>query len=96
MPSLPDPMLSRPGREVPSAGYAYEVKWDGFRAIVSTSGGLRVRGRKGWNMTALVRELADLSPGLVLDGELVAWATTASRAPLACANGCCTESPASQ
>jgi bifunctional non-homologous end joining protein LigD len=31
--------------------YAFEVKWDGFRAIVSTEGALRVRSRRGWNMT---------------------------------------------
>ena len=27
----------------------------------------------GWDMTALLPELAALPPGLVLDGELVAW-----------------------
>src|SRR4029453_9460643 len=54
-------------------GWSYEVKWDGFRALVSTEDGLRVRSRRGWNMTETVPELAALAPGLVLAGELVAW-----------------------
>ena len=29
-----------------SGDYAFEVKWDGFRAIVSTEGPLRVRNRR--------------------------------------------------
>src|SRR6266516_3288062 len=53
-------MLARSGRLPTSADYAYEVKWDGFRAIVSTEGPLRVRSRRGWNMTEHVRFLADL------------------------------------
>jgi hypothetical protein len=39
---------------------AYEVKWDGFRAIVSTEGPLRVRSRRGWDMTEHVRFLEQL------------------------------------
>jgi hypothetical protein len=50
-----------------------EIKWDGVRAIVSTTNGLRVRSRRGWNMTELVPELADLPPRLMLDGELIAY-----------------------
>jgi bifunctional non-homologous end joining protein LigD len=53
--------------------WRFELKLDGFRAIVSTTGGLRVRSRRGWEMTSLVPELADLPPRLTLDGELVAW-----------------------
>jgi ATP-dependent DNA ligase len=41
--SLPEPMLSRLSSELPSGDYAYEIKWDGFRAIVSTTDGLHVR-----------------------------------------------------
>jgi bifunctional non-homologous end joining protein LigD len=69
---LPDPMLSRPGTLPLGSGYAYEVKFDGFRGIVATIDGLRVRSRGGWNMTERLPELADLPAGLVLDGELVA------------------------
>jgi ATP-dependent DNA ligase len=50
----------------------FQLKWDGFRAIVSTEDGLAVRSRRGWNMTAPVPELQQLPYGLVLDGELAA------------------------
>jgi bifunctional non-homologous end joining protein LigD len=66
-------MLLRPGPLPSGEGWAFELKWDGFRAIVSTEDGLRVRSRRGWNMTAQVPELAALPDGLVLDGELVAF-----------------------
>jgi ATP-dependent DNA ligase len=49
------------------------TKWDGFRAIVSTEDGLRVRSRRGWDMTRVLPELQALPVDLVLDGELVAW-----------------------
>jgi|SRR5215216_1808162 len=40
-------------RKLPIRGaWSYEVKWDGFRAIVSTEGPLRVRSRRGWKMTS--------------------------------------------
>jgi ATP-dependent DNA ligase len=35
---LPEPMLARPDR-LPRGDYSYEVKWDGFRAIVATENG---------------------------------------------------------
>jgi ATP-dependent DNA ligase len=54
---LPDPMLARSG-DLPSRGrWAYEVKWDGFRAIVRAGAASRVRSRRAWDMTALVPEL---------------------------------------
>jgi bifunctional non-homologous end joining protein LigD len=65
-------MLARSGRLPTSGDYAYEVKWDGFRAIVSTEDGLRVRSRRGWDMTPHVAFLNDLPVSAVLDGELVA------------------------
>jgi bifunctional non-homologous end joining protein LigD len=65
-------MLARPDA-LPRGDYAYEVKWDGFRAIVATENGLQVRSRRGWNVTELVPELAALPRGLVLDGELVSF-----------------------
>jgi bifunctional non-homologous end joining protein LigD len=70
--ALPEPMLARSGRLPISRAYAYEVKWDGFRALVSTEGPLRVRSRRGWNMTDRVGFLAELPVAAVLDGELVA------------------------
>ena len=73
-------MLARSG-QLPSGDYAYEVKWDGFRAIVSTEGTLRVRSRRGWNMTEHVGFLADLPVRAVLDGELIALDVDQARLP---------------
>jgi ATP-dependent DNA ligase len=70
---LPDPMLSRAGPLPIGDEWSFEPKWDGFRAIVSTQNELRIRSRRGWNMTAILPELRGLPAGLVLDGELVAW-----------------------
>src|SRR5690242_10190645 len=66
-------MLSRPGPLPRGPGWSYEVKWDGFRALVSTEDGLRVRSRRGWNMTETLTELAGLPAGLVIDGEVIAF-----------------------
>jgi bifunctional non-homologous end joining protein LigD len=65
-------MLARSGRLPTGGDFAYEVKWDGFRAIVSTEGPLRVRSRRGWDMAEHVGFLAQLPVRAVLDGELVA------------------------
>jgi bifunctional non-homologous end joining protein LigD len=65
-------MLSRPGPLPRGARWAFEVKWDRFRAPVSTEDELRVR-RRNWSMTAALPELRQLPAGLVLDGELVAF-----------------------
>jgi bifunctional non-homologous end joining protein LigD len=72
-PPLPRPMLLRPGVIPSGDGWAFELKYDGFRAIVSTEDGFQVRSRRAWNMTDRVPELRELPPGLVLDGELVAF-----------------------
>jgi bifunctional non-homologous end joining protein LigD len=67
-------MLARSGQLPTRGDWAYEVKWDGFRAIVSTEGeALRVRSRRGWDMTDLVPELAALPVLVTLDGELCAF-----------------------
>jgi bifunctional non-homologous end joining protein LigD len=55
------------------SAWAFEVKWDGFRAIVSTEGPLRVRSRRGWNMTPELDFLEQLPVRATLDGELVAF-----------------------
>jgi hypothetical protein len=52
----PSPMFGR---------WSYEMKWDGFRAIVRTVEGLRVHSRRGRNMTALLRALDELPAGVV-------------------------------
>lgn len=66
-------MRLRPGAIPSGDAWAFEVKYDGFRAIVSTERDLDVRSRHGWNMADRVPELRALQHGLVLDGELVAF-----------------------
>src|SRR3954451_9684517 len=73
MPLPSSPMLSSPGEIPTGPGWSFEVKWDGFRALVSTEDGLLVRSRRGWNMTPRLPELQSLPAGLVLDCELVAF-----------------------
>jgi len=65
-------MLSRSGPLPLGAGWAYELKLDGFRAIVRSGDRFQVRSRRGWNMTSHLAELAALPVDAVLDGELVA------------------------
>jgi bifunctional non-homologous end joining protein LigD len=67
-------MLARSG-PIPTRGdWVFEVKWDGFRAVVSTEGApLRVRSRRGWDMTELLPELASFPVFGIFDGELVAF-----------------------
>jgi bifunctional non-homologous end joining protein LigD len=77
-------MLSRPGPLPSGSGWSFELKWDGFRALVSTEDGLRVRSRRGWNMTGVLSELCGLPAGLLLDGELVAWKKSQPHFPLVC------------
>ena len=40
MPLPTSPMLSRGGEIPAGGGWSFEVKWDGFRALVSTENGL--------------------------------------------------------
>jgi hypothetical protein len=80
---LPSPMLARSG-PLPSGDYAFELKWDGFRALVSRNGDFSVRSRRGWNMTPLVPELGDLPVHGVFDGELIALADGRPHFPLVC------------
>jgi len=54
--------------------WAYEVKWDGVRALVAVEGGrVRATSRNGNDITGAYPELQALScPVALLDGELVA------------------------
>jgi len=78
---LPDrivPMLTRPG-ELPAddGSWAYEMKWDGLRALAFIAGGrLRLQSRTGQDITGGYPELAGLGAALgrrqaVLDGEIM-------------------------
>lgn len=75
-------MLASPGPLPDGAGWAFEFKWDGVRAIVTLAAGrLGVASRNGRDITGGYPELADLTEALanrrlVLDGELVALAPT--------------------
>ena len=61
-------MLLRPGSIPTGTEWAFEVKWDGFRAVVSTEDGLRVRSRRA----GTCRRARGSPAWAVLDGELVA------------------------
>ena len=54
----------------------FEVKWDGYRAIVgSDQGAIRARSRRGLDLTRTFPELASapIPQGVVVDGEIVAF-----------------------
>ena len=76
-----EPMLAVPGTPPPDADrYAYEVKWDGVRAVasVTASGVVTVSGRRGTGITANYPELAGIGDRFggrpaVVDGEVVAY-----------------------
>jgi bifunctional non-homologous end joining protein LigD len=80
MPEHVKPMLARPG-SLPSKddGWAYEIKWDGVRALAySTPGELRLESRNLKEITGSYPELARLNRALsshaaILDGEIVAF-----------------------
>jgi bifunctional non-homologous end joining protein LigD len=80
MPERVAPMLARTG-PLPrdETGWAFEIKWDGVRAISYVEGGrLRLESRNGNDITARYPELRGLGPALgareaILDGEVVAF-----------------------
>jgi bifunctional non-homologous end joining protein LigD len=71
------PMLVSPTSALPEgAQWAFEVKWDGMRALVTVDPAVRVHSRHGHDHTAAFPELAALRSlatrrRVVLDGELV-------------------------
>ena len=79
LPSKLSPMLATPG--VPprgDAGWAYEMKWDGVRALAFIEDRqLRLASRTGRDITVAYPELTGLGPAagvqLLLDGEVVAF-----------------------
>jgi bifunctional non-homologous end joining protein LigD len=80
MPDRIEPMLARTGELPPDDGrWAYEIKWDGVRAIGYADGGrLRLASRNGRDITPRYPELRELGRALagheaVLDGEVVAF-----------------------
>jgi bifunctional non-homologous end joining protein LigD len=76
MPGAPiKPMLATTGELPQGAGWAYEFKWDGVRAILQVAGGARrMWARSGAEITAAYPELAALAtnaPEGLYDGEVV-------------------------
>ncbi|MBM6621625.1 ATP-dependent DNA ligase [Micrococcaceae bacterium RIT802] len=77
---LPAPMLATRGTPADldaEDDWAYEMKWDGVRAIAGVAdGAVTLVSRNGNDMTAVYPELAELAGlvgnGAVLDGEIVA------------------------
>jgi bifunctional non-homologous end joining protein LigD len=78
------PMLATPGslaggdRFTGGTEWAYEMKWDGIRAIATVRGDeVTLRSRNGLDLTASYPELAELAEAVradaVLDGEIVAF-----------------------
>jgi bifunctional non-homologous end joining protein LigD len=74
------PMLASSGA-VPGnpSAWSWEVKWDGWRALVYVGEGIKVRTRTGREVSDSLPELAGLVDALngrtaVLDGELIACA----------------------
>ena len=70
------PQLARPRKALPEGdGWAYEPKFDGFRAIAFVDGGeVELQSRNGKGLTRYFPEVAASFPDarLVLDGEIVA------------------------
>ncbi|MGH3011528.1 MAG: DNA ligase D [Gaiellaceae bacterium] len=74
------PMLATLADEVPGgSGWLYEVKWDGYRALASVTGGdVKLASRKGNDLPNRFAEVARAisratkSPDCVLDGEVCA------------------------
>jgi len=73
------PMLATPGPLPPDDGWAFEVKWDGVRALVTVGDGqLSLTSRAGNDVTSSYPELAGLAAvvdgrPMLLDGEVVAF-----------------------
>jgi bifunctional non-homologous end joining protein LigD len=78
--ALPEPlrpMLATAGEPPAGAGWAFEFKWDGVRAVVAADGDrIQLTSRNGNDVTLGYPELAGVGLGaghrLLLDGELVA------------------------
>src|SRR2546421_7135470 len=74
------PMLATLAQEIPrGAGWSFEVKWDGYRALARVAGGdATLTSRNGNDLTArfptIAKELAKAvkTPHCVLDGEVCA------------------------
>lgn len=53
------------------AGYAYEPKWDGYRAAVTVLGDVQIMSRRGTDLTEVFPDLATVLADQVPDGTLL-------------------------
>src|SRR5690349_4674597 len=66
-------MLATAGSLPTGSGWAYEVKWDGYRVLVTVENrSTTLRSRTGRDVTADYPEIALDLPDCLVDGELVA------------------------
>jgi ATP-dependent DNA ligase len=67
------PQLARPAKALPTGGgWAYEPKWDGFRALAFVDGDdVHLQSRNGKPLTRYFPDLAFPSGRYLLDGEIV-------------------------
>jgi bifunctional non-homologous end joining protein LigD len=78
MPAKLSPMLARTAAKPPrdDDGWAFEIKWDGIRALAYVGDGLKLESRSGEDITRRYPELAGIAEELgrpaILDGEIVA------------------------
>lgn len=78
LPDLIEPMLATRGELPADAGWSYEFKWDGVRALARVEGGrTALFSRRGGDIGAVYPELAGLGASfgttqVWLDGEIVA------------------------
>jgi bifunctional non-homologous end joining protein LigD len=83
-------MLISPASVLPTGEeWAFEVKWDGMRALVSVGPAVRVHSRHDYDHTAAFPELTDLGSlasrsKVVLDGELVCLDAATGRPSFEC------------
>lgn len=79
IPEKVEPMLATAGDLPPSDGWAFEIKWDGVRAVAYVEGGrIRLSSRNSTNITPRYPELSPLGRALsthevILDGEVVSF-----------------------
>jgi bifunctional non-homologous end joining protein LigD len=77
-PEIVRPMLAQGVKDAPTgAGWMFEIKWDGVRAVAHVAnGGVVLRSRKGEDITKQYPELGEIPKHLqaesaVLDGEII-------------------------
>lgn len=69
-------LAARRERPFDDEGWWFEVKWDGYRAVVGAADGLiRARSRRGVDLLGRFPEIGsvEIPDGIVIDGEIVAF-----------------------